>query len=372
MDINILLKQGEPAAANAAYRAYMKDNPVLNAKYPTKNDAISVLRLISGEGATVHTPHDNGSFVVTVQGHWEADHILFCDEFRTTTFSVLNDTDPEALIEQARHAQIVVNAIADPDLHNATLQIVEQARSSIRAPMINPSDRILRHTRDQVSKALGGVNNLVIPKTVRLSSSLGIDINAHGMRYPVIVRKCGTQTGKTMELVRTSVQLNNYCTILGSTPDIYLSEFIDFCSSDGLYRKYRVRIAGNKLCHNHMFFGNSWKVHGHAARELMLRNQWMINEENAFLNDNSSVISKSVHNALIDINSRVGVDFYGIDFAILPNGDVLLFEANASMRSVYPEWKESWPRTWLVTSKLVQHMRAHIRTIAFRAPDTVT
>jgi hypothetical protein len=46
--------------------------------------------------------------------------------------------------------------------------------------------------------------------------------------------------------------------------------------------------------------------------------------------------------ALSEIQSRLGLDYAGIDFGLNTNGEILLFEANAAMVVNPPEPDEKW------------------------------
>ncbi len=46
--------------------------------------------------------------------------------------------------------------------------------------------------------------------------------------------------------------------------------------------------------------------------------------------------------ALAEIQSRLGLDYAGIDFGLSAGGEILLFEANATMVVNPPEPEEKW------------------------------
>jgi hypothetical protein len=55
-----------------------------------------------------------------------------------------------------------------------------------------------------------------------------------------------------------------------------------------------------------------------------------------FLNDPVSALGGAAWQALESMGQRLNLDFGGVDFSILPDGKLLLFEANATML-VHPE-----------------------------------
>ena len=46
--------------------------------------------------------------------------------------------------------------------------------------------------------------------------------------------------------------------------------------------------------------------------------------------------------ALADIQNAMGLDYAGIDFGLSPSGEILLFEANATMTVVPPGNDQRW------------------------------
>jgi hypothetical protein len=84
----------------------------------------------------------------------------------------------------------------------------------------------------------------------------------------------------------------------------------------------------------HLAIGDHWLVHyvtanmlGHAGRR---------EEERRFLDDPAAALGARALAALASIGARLDLDYAGIDFSLLPDGRVLVFEANATM-VVHPE-----------------------------------
>jgi hypothetical protein len=75
--------------------------------------------------------------------------------------------------------------------------------------------------------------------------------------------------------------------------------------------------------------GNSWKVHHYTTE--MDRYAWMQEEEQAFLENPSAVFSNAHCDALSAIRDAVGLEFFGIDCALDRDGEIVVFEVNASM-----------------------------------------
>ncbi len=65
-------------------------------------------------------------------------------------------------------------------------------------------------------------------------------------------------------------------------------------------------------------------------------------EEARFLEDMPGVLGTRAMAALAEIQNMLGLDYAGIDFGLNSQGDVLLFEANATMTVLPPERDRRW------------------------------
>jgi len=65
-------------------------------------------------------------------------------------------------------------------------------------------------------------------------------------------------------------------------------------------------------------------------------------EEAAFLGDMAAALGDKATTALKEIQNALGLDYAGIDFGLGPDGELLLFEANATMVISSPAPDERW------------------------------
>jgi hypothetical protein len=63
----------------------------------------------------------------------------------------------------------------------------------------------------------------------------------------------------------------------------------------------------------------------------MADHPWMQREEEAFLNNPASVFAPSRYQVLREIRERIGLDYFGVDCGLDRSGNLVMFEANASM-----------------------------------------
>jgi hypothetical protein len=122
-------------------------------------------------------------------------------------------------------------------------------------------------------------------------------------------------------------------------------EYLDARGRDGNARKYRVMMIGGRCYPLHLAISGKWKVHYFTSD--MADKPDHRQEEARFLGDMPAVLGGKVMAALEQIQAALGLDYAGIDFGLGPDGDLLLFEANATMviAPVAPDERWAYRRT---------------------------
>ncbi|WP_205962906.1 hypothetical protein [Pararobbsia silviterrae] len=115
---------------------------------------------------------------------------------------------------------------------------------------------------------------------------------------------------------------------------VYATAFCDYRSADGYFRKYRMIFVDRKPYPYHLAISDHWLVHYVTAD--MLPAPWKLEEERAFLKDPAKALGTDALATLENIAKRLDLDYAGIDFSLMPDGRVLVFESNATML-VHPE-----------------------------------
>ena len=144
----------------------------------------------------------------------------------------------------------------------------------------------------------------------------------------MLVRVAGTHGGDDFELIDNSEALATFVA-LHLTADLYISDYVDYRSTDGYFRKYRAIVTAGIVFPYHLAIGTHWKLH--HFRTDMGSHAWMQHEEEAFLRNPNTVLTKAHRDALSAIDLKLGLEFYGVDFGIARDGVMVIFEVNASM-----------------------------------------
>jgi hypothetical protein len=127
--------------------------------------------------------------------------------------------------------------------------------------------------------------------------------------------------------------------------EVCLIDQLDARDGDGFFRKLRVMIIDRKIYPLHLAISRRWKIHYFKAD--MADSPDNRRHDAAFLDDMPGFIGPRGMAALERINAALDLDYGGIDFAVNADGDILLFEANATMVMVPlsndPKWDYRQP-----------------------------
>jgi len=238
--------------------------------------------------------------------------------------------------EQLPDYDVVFNIIGDPDYSEGADAAVEAFVERCDRRVLNKPARIGPTRRDRLPGLLAGIDNLLVPQVARFdaqtmaATGLAAAVEAAGLSAPMLIRPIGSHGGKGLVVVHSPAELADIDVSGGA----YATEFVDFRGGDDGYRKYRMIFVDRTPYPYHLAIGDHWLVHyvsagmgGNAARQA---------EELRFLDDPRAALGDAAMDAVAAIGKRLDLDYAGIDFSILPDGRVLVFEANATML-VHPE-----------------------------------
>lgn len=259
-------------------------------------------------------------------------HNLLGSEVRTDRLNMTRHFFRQSWRPALAQYDYVFNLITDPDQNPHVLDNLSRLLRNYRGRVINPPAAVLRTTRDKVAARLAGTPGLVVPKVVRFkvarAEAAVAQIARSGLAYPLIVRRAGTHGGHILGLCSDAGEVTA-CIAPGA--DHFVTEFIDYQSPDGLYRKARIFFIGSHIILRHRVALDGWNVHAGDGHKYMLDRPELLAEEDRAMTVPEGDFPAAVHGILREIRQRIGLDFFGVDFGLLRDGRMLLFEANATM-----------------------------------------
>jgi len=252
-------------------------------------------------------------------------------------------------MEHARGDQVlpdydlVFNTIGDPDLSGPSQAAVERFLARNQRPVINAPEPVQRTFRHLIPARLGDIDGVAAPKTVRMTGgergagALAERIGTEGLAYPVLLRPLASHGGTGLYRADTPAEATEIGTRLGGQ-DLYITQYVDYALADGQYRKGRMIFIDRRPLPYHWAISERWMVH-YDSSDMPKENEtddWRRAEEERFLGDPAAFLGNAAMTAIGEIGRRLDLDYCGLDFSILPDGRVLVFEANATML-VHPE-----------------------------------
>ncbi len=320
----LLAEIGDFAGARRHRDKAFRNHFLTTLPYRGNGPAIRVLLLLSAAGGNIPT-----------------DAILDDRSFQTTVL-VTEYADPN--LPLPAH-DMVFNSIGDADLCGEGLEAACSLLAGTDRPVINHPRAVLKTGRAANVERLRGLANVVVPRMATLPRVLlaGPENEAAvaraGFTFPFLVRAPGFHTGRYFVRVENPQALSAAATELPGV-DLCVIEQLDARDGDGFYRKCRVMIIDRKIYPLHLAVSRHWKVH--YFRADMADSPGNCVHDAAFLDDVASAVGSRGMAALERINATLDLDYCGIDFAVNAEGDILLFEANATMVMVPLSREQKW------------------------------
>lgn len=225
------------------------------------------------------------------------------------------------------------NAITDMDQNAETLQVAHKMLTGIKKPVINPPEFIPRTRRHEIPKVLADLDGVNAPKVLRIKyptlERLKRLVADHDFKFPAIVRPAGTHSGRVVGLFNAVEDLE---VIFGDRKtEYYMTEFVDVRRADGYFHKTRFYFVGDEIITRQHIIAQEWSIHGRSTRGVMASDENLQAESRAMLVDGFEALPAVTRAALHGIRQRVGLDYCGLDCAVLQDGSIVVFECNATM-----------------------------------------
>lgn len=227
----------------------------------------------------------------------------------------------------------IVNLCADADEYRGGLLGLDAAFGGT-LPIFNHPRAVALTRRDLSAARLSGIEGLIVPRCHRFpaeeTDSFQKAFSEGGFRYPVLVRPAASQTGR--DLVRIDGPFDwpaVYRTHWFGKPH-FMTQFHDTLGPEG-FLKLR---AG--------WFGGEMRIHS-----IKQSRHWRINHDTGetapddFAPREAELCDRLLAEGrlaavMAALGERAAMDAIGADLGLMPDGRLVLFEANAAMTMVHP------------------------------------
>ncbi len=221
------------------------------------------------------------------------------------------------------------NSISIAEGNRKSLQQLTQIVNQAVAPVINHPENVLLTARDKIVPLLSGIKGVVAPRCFKLApvsiDSVAGFIAREKIDFPFLFRPVvehGRQTLIKIDSQDDMEKLHRFA--FDGVTEYYITDFFDFQSEDGLYRKMRFLVIGDEVMPRHLIISDSWQIHTENKNSQEHIKQQKIVQERYFLKK----IDLSIGERCLQIKDTLGLDYIGIDCTIDREGNLVIFEAN--------------------------------------------
>jgi glutathione synthase/RimK-type ligase-like ATP-grasp enzyme len=320
----VLADLGDRDGAREHFRRGFHGHAVSTLPYRGDKPPIPLLQLVSSGGGNIPSG-------------------LFLDDAHFLTSVVVADYyDPSTPLPPH---QLIFNAIGDADLCGPALAAATHIVAGAKVPVINDPGAVMMTGRIGNAERLRGIEGVRTAHTKAIAREVlaGADgpplLSEQGFAFPLLLRSPGYHTGRNFVLVESAAELSAAAAQLPGE-ELLAIEYLDARGNDGSARKFRVMMIDGALYPLHLAISQNWKVHYFTSDMADQPNHRA--EEAKFLQNMPAAIGPTAMRALKAIQSALGLDYAGIDFGLSPEGDLLLFEANATMVIAKPNDDVRW------------------------------
>ncbi len=324
-----LTRLGEPERARLHQEKAFRAHALFPSSYRGEAEPVPVLLLVSSTGG--NTPIEK-----LVDGRIFQTYVVVADFYDTKTPLPLH--------------RLVINGIGDCDAAGQALLAAEGLLASTSAPVLNHPAAVRATGRCENASRWQKLPGIKTPATVTFPYALlagqhgATALAGRGFTFPLLLRTPGFHGGQRFVRVESSAALADGVVELGGpgagAAELMAIEYLDARGADGWVRKYRVMMVGGQLYPLHLAISQQWKIHYFSA-DMRDRAEHRA-EEAKFLADMPGALGAKAMAALEQLSAAIGLDYGGIDFALNQQGEILLFEANATMVVEQPDGDPRW------------------------------
>ena len=218
-------------------------------------------------------------------------------------------------------------------------KIVRDILDRTGLPVVNSPDAVDLASRDKNYERLNKLDHLIFPKTVAFDLDAGetatiLERAEAEFAFPVLVRRAESHGPRGLEKVDSLDALRDSLARFAKGP-CYLTQYHESKRWKGNFLRYRAVFVGGRIYPSRMNLSENWLVGPSIDRpqdkKLTEASSEFKDEEKRWIADPRSVIGQANMAALHAVDGVLGLDCYGVDFGIAEDGQVIVFEANASM-----------------------------------------
>jgi hypothetical protein len=239
---------------------------------------------------------------------------------------------------------VVINNVTQAEqlLTGDNLRHAQDFVSRVAPQAINPPKAAATCTREMMPHALAGIEGLITPSVRRFRCDLprldklteAIECNTS---YPIIVRTVYEQEARNMVLVHSSAELAAAIRSLNRA-QFYVIKYLGQPREHGYFRRIRAAFVAGSPIIIRADYAREWIVRSrlYVDRQIYQDHPDLLAKANAIIVSPREELGDRALAALQAAGQRIPLDIFGMDFDVDDAGNVICFEANATMGLMKP------------------------------------
>ena len=302
-----------------------------------------VLQLVSVRRSRFGIQKDQKTGLCSISlrgGHFSLSSVV--DLSRINLFTAIFLGDNVIQIQDMPQFDLFINSLSCADHDAYGLEDISRFLNKYsQTPVINHPSQILLTSRSENACRLGDLPHVVMPRMEpfvlsRCRDRVLAQLQRMRLTYPVIARVQGGHGSSNMYKAESQLNLYEWFLDYSAGCSFYVMPFVDYRWDDGLFHQFRVFFIDGKMYPSARIISDHWEIHCDNPNRrdryrVMHSNSSLRSLEERFLRDPLSCLGPSAMKALDQVKSLVRLDFFGIDFALDKNCNILIFEVNAAM-----------------------------------------
>lgn len=235
------------------------------------------------------------------------------------------------------HHDLVFNGISESKENEIALQLAGTLIQQWGKPYINRAEEVPLLSRDRACEILDGLPGTFMPQNIILSRDELVQLaqtsDTLGQflvqdKFPILVRPLDSHAGQGLEKL---IDGNDILTYLDAYLELqfYVAPFVNYRSSDGYFRKYRIAFVAGQPTLCHMAISKEWMIHYLNAG--MTDSEWKRQEEAENMLHFSTGFGLRHEEALTAVGQAFDLEYFAIDCGETADGQLLIFEIGNAM-----------------------------------------
>ena len=297
-------------------------------------------RAVTNSHLGVRWNDDSASYTRRIRdGHYSIKNLVDYGKWNIVVADLFGDN--LLAHEDFPEADVYVNTVGCADLNPGDLQaMIRLVKYRGITNVINHPARLIETTRENNCIRLNKIDGVCFPQTEKFRLDAPPEtvvrrLDQLGFTYPLLVRIPGTQTGESLTRLDDAKALAGHLAPLPRGLDLYAIQFRDMPDAKGLHHKTRAFFIDGQFYPVANLTSDHWEIHSPDRYRVMSSSEETQIHEQRYLNDPESYFGADTLKRFYKIYDVIGLDFFGIDFTITPEGEIFIYETNPAMRHNY-------------------------------------